>query len=192
VKASDLRQRPISQRILANTRADGDCLVWQGKGTGSGYGQISWGGRLWLVHRAIWTALRGPIPEGLTIDHLCRTKLCVFVEHMEVVTAAVNSERAGGLRTTWANRRAKTHCKHGHEFTPENTRTNSSGGRMCKECGRRSWREWAERSGRKSTRQLSPCGTRAAYARHRKAGEDCAPCRTANAEYEHSRRSGNP
>ena len=45
--------------------------------------------------------------------------------------------RAQGIEVT---RRPVTHCRHGHEFTPENTyRTFSDNGnprRMCKECGR--------------------------------------------------------
>jgi len=32
--------------------------------------------------------------------------------------------------------RAMTHCKRGHEFTPENTTTNSQGHRWCRECTR--------------------------------------------------------
>jgi hypothetical protein len=32
--------------------------------------------------------------------------------------------------------REQTHCKHGHEFTPENTIARAEGGRKCRECGR--------------------------------------------------------
>lgn len=35
----------------------------------------------------------------------------------------------------------KTHCKHGHEFTPENTRQPARGGRVCIECARIATRE---------------------------------------------------
>jgi hypothetical protein len=33
-----------------------------------------------------------------------------------------------------------THCKHGHEFTPENTRVASDGRRSCLTCDREAWR----------------------------------------------------
>lgn len=39
-----------------------------------------------------------------------------------------------------AAQRAKTHCKHGHAFTPKNTAVNASGSRSCRECNRRNLR----------------------------------------------------
>jgi hypothetical protein len=43
-------------------------------------------------------------------------------------------------------RPAKTHCKHGHEFTPDNTYTNpNSGKRSCKTCRLRTSREYETR-----------------------------------------------
>jgi hypothetical protein len=77
-------------RALSRTVRMGDCLIWQGCVQRSGYGQVTWNQRRWLLHRAMWTALRGPIPADLTIDHLCRERLCVNVEHMEVVTMTEN------------------------------------------------------------------------------------------------------
>lgn len=48
----------------------------------------------------------------------------------------------------------------------------------------RTWREngWkpAEAKPTQPQRELQPCGTRAAYLRHRKNGEDCPTCRAAN------------
>jgi len=39
----------------------------------------------------------------------------------------------------------KTHCKHGHELTPENTYTTPQGGRECRECRRVRVREYLRR-----------------------------------------------
>lgn len=138
---------PISTRILARATREDDCLRWTGYTMANGYGVISWHDSRWLVHRAIWTESMGPIPEGLTIDHLCRNRACVNVAHMEVVTRAENSERGGGLPAAWAKYRERTHCKHDHEFTPENTRIGKDGHRICKACSRASWRRWAVRKG---------------------------------------------
>lgn len=47
------------------------CWLWL-RGTAFGYGQISVGGKNAFAHRLSYELLRGPIPAGLTIDHLCR------------------------------------------------------------------------------------------------------------------------
>ena len=85
------------------------------------------------THRVIWTAERGPIPAGLDIDHLCRTRACCNPDHLEPVTRQVNLLRG---ETTTAARAAITHCPRGHEYTPENTRTSKLGQRECRECRR--------------------------------------------------------
>jgi len=41
-----------------------------------------------------------------------------------------------GLETANRNRAEKTHCKHGHEFTPENTKVDVKGWRYCRTCHR--------------------------------------------------------
>lgn len=74
----------------------GDCWLWQGATNGR-YARM----RLrapeperWVyVHRWMYEELRGPIPEGLVIDHLCRTLLCVNPWHLEPVTQAENLRR---------------------------------------------------------------------------------------------------
>lgn len=47
-----------------------------------------------LVHRYAYELLVAPIPEGMTIDHLCLVKQCVNPQHMEVVTRGENTRRA--------------------------------------------------------------------------------------------------
>lgn len=37
--------------------------------------------------------LRGPIPDGLQLDHLCRNPSCVNPAHLEIVTGAENIRR---------------------------------------------------------------------------------------------------
>jgi hypothetical protein len=98
-----------------------------------GYGRFALrqGTKQFYVHRLAWTYERGEIPEGLTIDHLCRNRGCVNPDHMELVTLGVNVLR--GMAFTAVNKR-KTHCKYGHEFTPENTYVAPDKGRRCRLC----------------------------------------------------------
>ena len=45
------------------------------------------------AHRVAWELIRGPIPEGLVLDHLCRTSACVNPDHLEPVPQAINMIR---------------------------------------------------------------------------------------------------
>jgi hypothetical protein len=100
------------------------CWLWRGRVDRHGYGRFSGG----LAHRIAFQWLSGAIPEGLTLDHLCRTPLCVNPDHLEPVTSAENIRRASLSRTR---------CKRGHAFTAENTYLQkNTGSRTCRECMR--------------------------------------------------------
>lgn len=89
------------------------CWPWQGGSVRDGYGQFHLHARRKVqAHRYAYEQLIGPIPEGLTLDHLCRNRLCVNPKHLEPVTHAVNILRGQG---TSARNAQKTHCVHGHE-----------------------------------------------------------------------------
>lgn len=108
----------------------GACWIWTGSPINSGYGNFYSERRTFvLAHRFAYELLVGPVPEGLTIDHLCRVPLCVNPAHLEPVTQAENNRRAAE-----ANRR--DHCPHGHEYTPENSYIAPRGDRRCRECDR--------------------------------------------------------
>lgn len=92
---------------------DRGCWEWTGAVNKKGYGNVGHGGSTQLTHRVSWMLLVGPIPEHLEIDHRCRNTSCCFPGHLEPVTRKVNQERK--LSTH------KSHCKHGHAMTPENT-----------------------------------------------------------------------
>lgn len=94
------------------------------------YGCCHWLGVGMGAHRASWLIFRGPIPEGLEIDHLCRNTRCCNPDHLEPVTHRENVLRGVGLAAVNAR---KTHCIRGHEFTPENTIRNGRK-RACRTC----------------------------------------------------------
>jgi hypothetical protein len=119
--------------------SDDGCWEWLGAKNG-GYGRFhlrSQGpGRATAAHRVSYELLVGPIPDGLTLDHLCRNRGCVNPAHLEPVTNKTNILRGESFSADHARR---THCPHGHEYTPENTywRTGKRTGRECRECHRR-------------------------------------------------------
>ena len=114
-------------RFLAKVAFTEECWLWLGKPKESGYGRFHFAGRTEYAHRASYRLFVGPIPAGLTLDHLCRTPLCVNPDHLEAVTMRENLLRGTGPSA--ANAR-KERCKHGHPFT----HVNSRGERVCRTC----------------------------------------------------------
>lgn len=126
---------------------EGGCWEWQGFRVRGGYGGVAWpkAGSLrdcksHRAHRVAYMLFVGPLDPELQIDHLCNNRLCVNPDHLEQVTQQVNLRRAEPR----ANAR-KTHCIRGHEFSPENTRLDKGGHRVCKACMRMHWRAWKAR-----------------------------------------------
>lgn len=74
-------------------RPDDGCWLWTGHTNGS-YGVFWDGERHRLTHRFAYELVLGPIPEGLVLDHLCRTPRCVRPDHLEPVTQQENVRRA--------------------------------------------------------------------------------------------------
>lgn len=116
-------QDPLARFLAYSIRAEG-CWQWTAGAYGkkdrtAGYGRLKVNGIYVPVHRWAYEHYVGPIPEGMVIDHLCRNTRCVNPKHMEPVTSKENTRRGTAPS---AQNMAKTHCKHGHEFEPENTR----------------------------------------------------------------------
>ena len=90
---------PIGIRMDMKTeKSDEGCWLWNGSLDQHGYGMIkAESGRTARAHRVMWELEVGPIPEGMTIDHLCLVKNCVFPGHMEIVSRAENSRRIRAL-----------------------------------------------------------------------------------------------
>lgn len=113
------------ESFAARTVRNGGCLLWTGAKNNTGYGQIWDGGTRALVHRYAWERVNGPISDGLVIDHLCHTPLCVEVSHLRAVTQAENT--AGRNR---ANTNSTTGVLHVHPHKGGFTVRLQKGGKM--------------------------------------------------------------
>lgn len=58
-------------------------------------------GTSYPAHRIAYTIVKGPIPEGLSLDHTCDVKACVNPNHLEPVTHRENIVRGVERRLTW-------------------------------------------------------------------------------------------
>ena len=99
------------------------CWIWRGRMLPEGYGYFA---KTRTAHRFSYQLAR-PIPDGMTIDHLCRVRACYRPSHLEAVPSRVNVLRGVGI--TAVNAR-KLHCPAGHKYD----RVRTGGERMCSTC----------------------------------------------------------
>jgi HNH endonuclease len=119
-------------------RTGDECWLWTGSvGTyeRGGYGQFWDGKRCVRAHRYSYEMFVGPIPEGAFVLHYCDVRACVNPQHLHVGDASRNMQERSERNPTWHPNGRKTHCKHGHEFTPENTYHDGKK-RYCRTCVR--------------------------------------------------------
>jgi hypothetical protein len=116
-----------------------DCWEWRAYRDQHNYGRISVGGRggtMDMAHRVAWRLLRGDIPDGLHLDHLCRNPPCVNPWHLDPVTPQINSRRGIAGEVNGARQRGVTHCPKGHAYDDSNTQVRPTGARRCRACAR--------------------------------------------------------
>lgn len=88
------------------------------------------------VHQLVALAFLGPRPGGMEVRHLDGDRTRNVPWNLAYGTSSENQRDKVAHGTH--NMARKTHCKRGHEFTPENTRvvtlTSGSVARVCRAC----------------------------------------------------------
>ena len=139
----------MEERFWAKTdRSAGPdgCWPWTAarRGREAGYGSFSVNGVTVRAHRLAYEMTHGPIPDGLTLDHLCRNGLCVNPAHLQPVTNTENVLR--GISFS-AQKARQTHCKYGHILEGDNV-YRPPGQLRSRRCVTCKQRRYAERNAR--------------------------------------------
>ena len=102
------------------------CWIWKQCPDSRGYGTFYVGKRPYRAHRWAYEHFVGKVPDGLVLDHTCKTPLCVNPDHLEPVTQRENVMRGASPLALKARQKL---CMRGHELTLK-----SDGHRYCKTC----------------------------------------------------------
>jgi hypothetical protein len=73
--------------------ADDQCWLWGWSKNQHGYGVLAFRGKSWYAHRVSYTLAVGPIPDDLTVDHICWVRNCVRPSHLQLLPHAENARR---------------------------------------------------------------------------------------------------
>lgn len=141
-------RRPAVERFAEKIAlTDSGCIEWIAF-VSNGYGRF-FAGRTRLgengvvsAHRWSYEYHRGPVPDGLELDHLCRNRACVNPDHLEPVTHSENTLRGMAPSALAAK---KAHCPEGHPYSGDNLLVDNEGKRRCRSCTRQRNREAARR-----------------------------------------------
>ena len=131
IELSDNDRRRFEDKFIRDPETD--CWLWTLSTFPNGYASFSIKACRYLASRVSYTIFKGPIPAGLTIDHLCRQPRCVNPLHLEAVPMRTNTLRGIGPS---ARNALKTHCAKGHPLDGENLYVTPKNQRECRICGR--------------------------------------------------------
>jgi hypothetical protein len=123
----------IRRRFWRHVDTAGECWLWTGELSHNGYGRFAVEHKKRRKNRVpahrFALGLAGiNVPDDMEVDHLCKTRNCVRVSHLDVVTSRENNRRSNSV--AGINSR-KTECIRGHKLAGDNLYITPNGRRQC-------------------------------------------------------------
>jgi hypothetical protein len=174
-------------RFFLSVRKTGNCWEWEGL-KARGYGVFRAFNRNWFAHRFLYELTGGPLKADEALHHLCGNPGCVSPFHLQPLPAGVHTLIGNGIT---AQNKRKTHCKRGHELTPENLYPRTNGARVCRQCAKDRHRETYQSRGRGSPSSRTHCSRGHSYSpentrwlpgKHGNLTRECVACRRASGQ----------
>lgn len=109
----------ISEQVEVDP--DSGCWIWPHTLSQKGYGKVGFQGKMWYVHRLMFSVFVGPLVDGLQVDHInCISKACCNPGHLRQISGAGNSQNrqklqanntSGHIGVRWDERYEKWHAQ---------------------------------------------------------------------------------
>lgn len=101
IRKRNMSAEEMGRWIIEQVEVDSDsgCWIWTRALNWRGYGVVSFQGKMWYVHRLVFSVFVGPLVEGLQVDHIaCISKACCNPEHLRQVSHAGNQQNRPKLQ----------------------------------------------------------------------------------------------
>lgn len=137
-------------QFVNSVTKNGECILWTGINR-TGYGRLSLNGKQPSVHRWLYELVHGKLPRHIDLDHICRTRNCINLKHLEPVTKRENQRRGlwGELKKTCVNGHLRSRENSIYEWRtgkpPKREKIVIRRCKICREKQQRSYKHWMAR-----------------------------------------------